>query len=95
MSAPLLFETQPLVMDIKNKELKEKLSACSNIDEFNIEVLDKDDYRKNVLISFANPVNIRGIEIELKNMLGIVELPKKNSAEQIIFPPSTPAVHQY
>ncbi|RLG14198.1 MAG: hypothetical protein DRN66_02600 [Candidatus Nanohalarchaeota archaeon] len=75
--------------------MKEKLSACSNIDEFNIEVLDKDDYRKNVLISFANPVNIRGIEIELKNMLGIVELPKKNSAEQIIFPPSTPAVHQY
>ena len=73
--------TIELVVDINKKELKEKLSVCSNIEEFDLEELDKDDYRKNVLISFANPIDIRGIEAEIKNTLGIVELPKKEVAE--------------
>ena len=34
--------------------------------------------RKNVLISFANPIDIRGIEAEIKNTLGLVELPRKD-----------------
>ena len=71
--------TIEIVMDIKKKDLEEKLNSCTNIDEYNIEELDKEDYRKNVLISFANPIDIRGVETELKNTLKLEELPKKGT----------------
>lgn len=70
--------TIELVMDIKKDELKAKLSASSNVEEYDIEELDKKDYRKNVLISFSNPIDLQGIETELKNTLGLIELPRKD-----------------
>ena len=73
--------TIEIVIDIKREDLKTKLDACSNIEEFDIEELDKEDYRKNVLISFINPVDISGIESELKNTLGLIELQRKDIVE--------------
>jgi hypothetical protein len=69
--------TIEFVVDIKRKDLEEKLKAYDNFDEYDMEDLDKKDIRKGVFAIFKNPIDLRYLEEELIKNIGIVELEKQ------------------
>ena len=66
--------TVEFVVDIAKKELEDKLKAADNVDEFDIEDLDKNDRRKNILIRFSNPVDMKYLWSEIAETIKIKEL---------------------
>ncbi|MCK5299860.1 MAG: hypothetical protein KAJ54_01810 [Candidatus Aenigmarchaeota archaeon] len=66
--------TVEFVVDIAKKELEDKLKAADNVDEFDIEDLDKNDRRKNILIRFNNPVDMKYLWSEIAETIKIKEL---------------------
>ncbi len=66
--------TIEFVVDVSKKDLDEKLKAAENVDEFDIADLDKLDKRKNVLITFKDPVALRFIKDEIVSNIGLKEI---------------------
>ena len=66
--------TVEFVVDIAKKELEDKLKAADNVDEFDIEELDKNDRRKNILVRFNNPVDMKYLWSEIAETIKIKEL---------------------
>lgn len=69
--------TIEFVVDEGKKELEEKLKAAENVEEFDIAELDKEDKRKNVLISFRNPVAVAFVRDEIINNIGLKEIERE------------------
>ncbi|MEA3229532.1 MAG: hypothetical protein U9P44_01330 [archaeon] len=59
-----------LVIDDKRKVLEDKIGKADNIDNFDIEDLDKNDERKSLVIFFKEPININYISKYLISVLG-------------------------
>ncbi len=69
--------TIEFVVDEGKKELEGMLKAAENVEEFDIADLDKVDKRKNVLISFRNPVAMAFVRDEIVNNIGLKEIEKE------------------
>ena len=72
--------TVGFLSNIKRAELDKKLSSAENIDDFDIENLDKADGMKDVMVVFKEPVDAKFLGEELTELLGGLE--KKIASEE-------------
>ena len=72
--------TVGFLSNIKRAELEKKLSSTDNIDDFDIENLDKADGMKDVMVVFKEPVDAKFIGAEMTELLGGLE--KKIASEE-------------
>lgn len=72
--------TVGFLSNIKRAELEKKLSSAENIDDFDIENLDKADGMKDIMIVFKEPVDAKFLGEELTELLGTLE--KKIAADE-------------
>lgn len=61
------------LVDEKRDVLKKKIEGSKLVDDFDIEDLDKVDGRKDVVITFKEPVNARFLPEILKKIFGEVK----------------------
>jgi len=61
------------LIDEKRAVLEKKLKASSLIDDFDIEDLDKSDVRKDVFVTFKEPINARFLNDTLKKIFGEIK----------------------
>lgn len=58
------------LIDQKRAVLEKKLSSSALVDDYDIEDLDKTDSRKDVVVTFKEPVSVRFIQETLKKIVG-------------------------
>lgn len=69
------------LIDEKKAELEKKIKASGLIDDYEIEELDKVDGRKDVTISFKEPVNARFLRDILLKIFGEIKGRKPTEEE--------------
>lgn len=65
--------TVGFLSNVKRIELEKKLKTAENIDDFDIESLDKADGMKDVMVVFKEPVDAKFLGEELTSLLGGLE----------------------
>ena len=59
-----------IIVDKKRDELEKNLRESEQIEEFEIEDLDKNDVRKDAFIAFSSPVNLKYVNNILSDIIG-------------------------
>jgi len=72
--------TVGFLSNIKRADLEKKLSSAGNVDDFDIESLDKADGMKDIMVVFKEPVDAKFLGAELTELLGGLE--KKMVSEE-------------